>query len=341
MVAHRNDARLRGKWWEIFNEPELNGLEEQLNIDNQNIKQAFENFMAARALIREARAQYFSTLTTAPSYSRSRSSANLAGAGVARGTTGVTTFTGQQSSLYDLPFNITWAPDLWGRVRNTVRECQYGAQFSAADLQNERLIEQASLAEFYFEIWGQDMLQKILNQTVEADKQALELTQARIEVGIDNAISVIRQTTLETAQAINIGLARAQFEHSRRRSRSVCPPNCWSAVPTSQLPSAAWLRPIARSFAWSSRFWAIGGTLSETLFDAGLRRATVNQFIASYNATLAATAKPYSPRSNRDRHLLFDTRAQPWPATFPYRSASKVSARSVLSEELSASMARR
>jgi outer membrane protein TolC len=190
-VARPNDAMPRGKWWEIFMEPELNALEEHLNIDNQNIKQAFENFMVARALIREARAQYFPTLTTGPSYNRSRSSSNLAGASAASGSNGVATFTGQQSTIYTLPADISWAPDLWGRVRNTVREFQYGAQLSAADLENVRLTQQARLAQFYFEIRAQDALQKILNNTVEADKKSLELAKARYETGIDNALSVV------------------------------------------------------------------------------------------------------------------------------------------------------
>jgi len=146
-VAQPNEGMLRGKWWEIFKDLELNALEEQLNIDNQNIKQFYANFMEARALIREARAQYFPVVTTAPAYSRSRSSGTLAGSGAARGATGVATFTGQQSTIYDLPVDITWAPDLWGKVRKTVREFEYAAQLSAADLENERLIEQATLAQ--------------------------------------------------------------------------------------------------------------------------------------------------------------------------------------------------
>src|ERR1700685_1057780 len=76
-VAQPADAKLRGKWWEIFNDPELNALEEQLDINNQNIKQFFENFMEARAIVREARSQYFPTLTAAPSIGHSRTSANL------------------------------------------------------------------------------------------------------------------------------------------------------------------------------------------------------------------------------------------------------------------------
>ena len=157
-VAQPADAKLRGKWWEIFNDPELNALEEQLDIDNQNIKQYFENFMEARAIVREARSQYFPTLTAAPSVTHSRTSANLAAANPTG--TGATSSPHLQSTLYSLPLEASWEPDLWGKVRNTVRQAQYAAQVSAADLESERLTEQASLAQYFFEIRGQDQLQK-------------------------------------------------------------------------------------------------------------------------------------------------------------------------------------
>ena len=199
-VANPQDSMLRGKWWVIFKEPELNALEEKLNIDNQNIKQFFESLMEARALIREARAQYYPTVTFSPIYNRSLASANLAGAAAA-GTNGVTTIGGHQATFMSLPIEISWAPDLWGRVRNLVRQNQYAAQLSAADLENERLTEQASLAEFYFEIRGQDELQRVLNQTVEADKRTLELARARYETGVDSMISVEQaRTTLKACR---------------------------------------------------------------------------------------------------------------------------------------------
>ena len=173
-VAQPQDAALRGKWWEIYNEPELNALEDQLNIDNQNIRQAFENFMEARALVREARSQYFPTVSVGGSYTRSQTSSNV-GSAAGTGTT-----SGKQSQVFSLPADVSWEPDLWGRVRNTVRASQYTAQLTAADLENERLTEQASLAEYFFEIRGQDALQKILNDTVEADKKALEVVRAAL-----------------------------------------------------------------------------------------------------------------------------------------------------------------
>src|SRR5690242_557093 len=167
-VAEPSDAMLRGNWWEIFNDPELNALEEQLNIDNQNIKQFFENFMAARAIVREARAQLFPTATTSPTYSRTKSSGNLGRSFSPQTGTG----SGFISTLYSFPVDVSWTADVFGKIRKTVHEQQYLAQLSAADLENERLIEQAALATFFFEIRGQDALQKVLNDTVEADKQA-------------------------------------------------------------------------------------------------------------------------------------------------------------------------
>jgi NodT family efflux transporter outer membrane factor (OMF) lipoprotein len=210
-VAQPQDAALRGKWWEIYNEPELNALEEELNIDNQNIRQAFENFMEARAMVREARSQYFPTVGVGASYTRSQASSNVGSAA------GTGTASGKQTQVFSLPADVSWEPDLWEKVRNTVRASQYTAQLTAADLENERLTEQSSLAEYFFEIRGQDALQKLLDDTVEADRKALELQQSRYDTGVGDQISVVEaRTTLESTQsaAINLGIARAQYEHA-------------------------------------------------------------------------------------------------------------------------------
>jgi len=335
-VAEPSDAMLRGNWWEIFNDPELNALEEQLNIDNQNIKQFFENFMAARAIVREARAGLFPIATTSPAYSRTKASGNLGRSFSPQTGTG----SGFISTLYSFPVDVSWTADLFGRIRKTVHEQQYLAQLSAADLENERLIEQAALATFFFEIRGQDALQKVLNDTVEADKQALELTQAQYDTGIVDYIAVVQaQTTLESVQAtaINLGIARAQFEHAIAtligkpasefsipvRPITTAPPPIPIGVPSQLLERRPDIAAAERNmavanaeigiaktayfptlsltasggfqstllsqlFEWPSRFWAIGGSLSETIFEGGLRRATVDQFVATYNSALAA-----------------------------------------------------
>jgi NodT family efflux transporter outer membrane factor (OMF) lipoprotein len=211
-VAKPQDAMLHGKWWEIYNDPELNALEDQVNINNQNIKLYFQNLMVARSIIREARSQLFPTASIGPAYTRSRSSANL------KNTTGTGgTNAGSQSSLISLPLDVSWEPDLWGRIRNTIDEARFQAQVSAADLENERLSEQANLAVFFFELRGQDAMQALYNATIEADKKALELARARYETGVDDQISVVEaQSTLQSAESesINLGVARAQYEHA-------------------------------------------------------------------------------------------------------------------------------
>jgi NodT family efflux transporter outer membrane factor (OMF) lipoprotein len=207
--AQPSDAKIRGDWWTIFNQPELNDLESQLDINNQNIKLYFENYMEARALVREARAQYFPTISIGPSYTRQRSSGNLSGTASAN--------TGRTSQIYALPLDVSWTPDLFGRIRNQVHAAQYTAQVNAADLQNERLTEQADLAEYFFEIRGQDALIQLYTQTVAAYQKSLDLTQAQYDTGIGDQLSVVEaQTTLRSAQAslTNLGILRAQYEHA-------------------------------------------------------------------------------------------------------------------------------
>jgi NodT family efflux transporter outer membrane factor (OMF) lipoprotein len=208
--AQPQDAMLRGKWWEIYQEPELNSLEEKLNISNQNIARAFEDFMAARAQVQQARSAYYPTLSVGPSYARNRSSQSQ---------TTATSFSkgNPNSNTFNLPFDVAWEPDLWGRVRNTVRQSANAAQVSAADLENQKLTEQANLAIFYFELRGQDALEDLFRKTVEVDRQSLELTRVLYKTGIDNDEAVAQaEITLKSSQAAltNVGIARAQFEHA-------------------------------------------------------------------------------------------------------------------------------
>ena len=225
-------------------------------------------------------------------------------------------------------------------MRNTVHASQYQAQLTAADLENERLTEQASLAEYFFEIRGQDALQQILNDTVEADKKALEAVRAAYDTGVGDQISVVEaQTTYENAQsaAINTGIARAEYEHAIAmligkqasafsipvEARTSAPPPIPLGLPSQLLERRPDIAAAERNMAaanaqirvayaayypaltlsatggvessaiknlltWPSRFWSVGPSVSETVYDGGLRRATVNQYIATYNANLAA-----------------------------------------------------
>jgi NodT family efflux transporter outer membrane factor (OMF) lipoprotein len=353
-VAQPSDAMLRGRWWTVFGDSELNGLEDQLEVNNQTIKQSFENFLAARALIREARSQLYPTITVGPSFDRSRSSANLVnsfgttGTGTTgTGTTGTTTtgtsnttVSGRQSTIWDAPLDISWEPDLWGRIRNTIRSDQYAAQVSAADLENQKLTEEATLAQSFFELRGEDALQQVLNDVVKADRGSYDLTEAQYENGLVDRISVVQaETTLRSAEAaaINVGVARAQYEHAIAtligkpasdfsmpfRGVTTAPPPLPVGVPSQLLERrpdiAAAERTMAQAnaqigiataayypsltlsasggfesstlkhwFDWSSRLWSIGPSFSETVYDAGLRRATVQQYTATYNADVAS-----------------------------------------------------
>lgn len=341
-VASPQDSLLRGKWWEIFKDPELNALEDQLEVSNQNIKQAYENYMAARALIRQARAQYYPTAATAPSVSRSRASGDVTTAAAAGSGTGGAAASSSEltSNLFSLPGEVSWEPDLWGKIRNTVNQYRYAAQVSAADLENTRLSAQSTLAQTYFSIRGQDALQKLFDDTVAADQKTVDFAQAQYEVGVGDKISVVEaENALQTAQAsaINVGLSRAQFEHAiaillgkppadfsiPKKPLDAIPPPVPIGVPSQLLERrpdiAAAERTMAEANAqigiayaayypsitlsasggfesssftnwltWPSRLWSIGASASETVFDAGLRRATVNQFVAIYNADLAS-----------------------------------------------------
>jgi NodT family efflux transporter outer membrane factor (OMF) lipoprotein len=334
---------LHGKWWEVFNDPELNALEDQLNINNQNIKQAFENFMEARTLITQARSQLYPTVGTAPAYTRSHSSGNLtnntAGSGTGGTGTGSTSNSGVTGSISTLPFEVSWEPDLWGKVRNTIHQAQYNAQLSAADLENERLTEQASLAAYFFELRGQDALQRVFDDTIEADNKSVELSRARYETGVDDQISLVEaEIALQTAVAssTNLGIARAQYEHAIAvligatpsnfsipvKPLDAKPPTLPVGIPSQLLERRPDIAASERNMAaanaqigiataayypnltitasagfessalknlmtWPSRFWSVGPSLSETIFDAGLRRATVNQYVAVYNADVA------------------------------------------------------
>src|ERR1035438_1355246 len=208
-VAQPQDSALHGKWWEIFGDPQLNALEEQVNISNQNVAAAFASFMAARALVREARAQYFPTVTASASIVRQHQPSSSGGT---------------TSNNYSLPFDASWTPDLFGRVRNLVRAAAANAQASAADLENTRLTAQAELAVDYVPLPAQRALKQLLDSTVVAYEKSLELTRALYETGIDSDEAVAQaETQLEATRALDtsLGILRAQYEHAIADRKSV------------------------------------------------------------------------------------------------------------------------
>jgi NodT family efflux transporter outer membrane factor (OMF) lipoprotein len=334
-TAQPRDNALRGKWWEIFNDSRLNALEDQVTVSNQNIAVASANFLAARALVRQARSHYFPTVTTNPAITAQRPSASNSTAATAGSSShSVSTFT-----AYSLPFDATWQPDLFGRVRNTVRSSIAAAQVSAADLENVRLSVQAELAADYYALRGQDSLQHLLDRSVVDFQESLALTKVLYETGISSDEAVAQaETQLQTtqAQATAVGIVRSQLEHAiaaligrpastfsvapeplnikppaipygvpsqllERRpdiaaaERLVAQANTQIGIaqaayfPTVSLDGSVGLQSthIADWFTWPSRFFSVGPALAETIFDAGLRRATVQQFRAQYDAQVA------------------------------------------------------
>jgi NodT family efflux transporter outer membrane factor (OMF) lipoprotein len=206
-IARPRDDIPRGKWWEMFGDPQLNALEEQVSEANQNVKVAEARFRQARALIGFYRAGLFPTVTAGVSASSLRDSTNRAYPPSSKAAT--------QDFL--LSGDVSYELDLWGRVRRSVTAAREEAQATAADLETARLSLQAELAFNYFELRSSDAQQRLLNDTVKAYEDALKLTTNRFEGGAAAKSDVAQaRTQLETTlvQATDIAVQRAQFEHA-------------------------------------------------------------------------------------------------------------------------------
>jgi NodT family efflux transporter outer membrane factor (OMF) lipoprotein len=205
--AEPQDNISRGSWWTIYNDRQLNALEEQVNISNQNLAAAEAQYRQALALVQVARAAYFPTATAGPSVSRSRTSANVSTSN------GIS----QTSSDYLFSAQVTWQPDLWGKVRRQVESSKASAQASDADLEGVRLSMQGQLAQDYFQLRTLDSQKQILTTTVDNYKKFLALTKNRYATGVAAQSDVLTaQTQLETAQTqlVATGVQRAQLEHA-------------------------------------------------------------------------------------------------------------------------------
>jgi NodT family efflux transporter outer membrane factor (OMF) lipoprotein len=216
-MAEPGDADLRGPWWQRFGDPALDALEARVDVSNQNLMSAEATYRQASALVREARSAYFPTVTVGVGYARSRSSATL-GSSASAGSTGATrNGGGTKSDFFQLPIDITWAPDFWGKVRRSVEASQAGAQASAADVQTARLSLQGELALDYFQLRTLDAQRRLLDATVAAFDRSLSLTRTRYIGGVASQVDVVQaQAQLDSAraQAFDVGVQRAQLEHA-------------------------------------------------------------------------------------------------------------------------------
>ena len=204
-MATPSDGLLKGKWWEIFGDPQLNRLEELVNINNQNVKQAEAQFRQARALVAANHANYYPTIGSTPAITQSDTGTNTA---EERGT----------SQSFSLPATATWEPDLWGRVRLSVENAVSNAQVSAADLENIRLSQQALLATDYFLLAAQDMQldgAAAIPSTPTRRTCSSPSTASTAELR-RGPILPWRKPSLRArkAQSTDLHVARAQYEHA-------------------------------------------------------------------------------------------------------------------------------
>jgi NodT family efflux transporter outer membrane factor (OMF) lipoprotein len=207
--AQPNDQNIGGNWWELFQDSQLNALEKQVDVSNQNLKAAQAQYTQARALVRYSRADLFPTVTAGASAARSRTSNNRPPPS--------STFNGITTNDFQIPFELSYQIDVWGRVRRTVESSRDQAQASAADLATVNLSMHSQLALYYFQARLLDAEEQLLNSTVTQYEQALALIESRYAGGIASDVEVQQaKTQLETtrAQAIDVGVARAQFEHA-------------------------------------------------------------------------------------------------------------------------------
>jgi NodT family efflux transporter outer membrane factor (OMF) lipoprotein len=207
-AAQPSAEMAKGKWWEIFQDPQLNGLEEKINVSNQTLKAAQLQFEQARAVVRVNRADLYPTVTAGVSAAREHLSQNRPNGSLVA----TNSFTDLQ-----LPVDVSYEPDVWGRVRRTVEAARENAQATAGDLESVNLSLHAELATDYFVLRTLDAEIDLLNSTVAAYQKALELTQNRFSGGVASQVDVAQaETQLETtrAQMVDLGVQRAANEHA-------------------------------------------------------------------------------------------------------------------------------
>src|SRR5579863_8877507 len=321
------DAYSKGRWWELYNDPALNALEEQVSVSNQNVMQAEAQFQEARAAVSVARAALFPIAAATPAIT-------AAGSGAAS----TSTLSGARTS-FSLPFNASWEPDLWGNIRRSITASAATAQFFAAAVGNVRLLYQSELAQDFFNLHGLDAEAELLTRTEASYEQYLTLTQNRFSAGIASDLDVSQaesQLYQLQSQLMDLGVQRAAFEHAiailtgkapaeltiPAVTLNTSPPPVPLGIPSELLERrpdiAAAERQVAAAneqigiamaafypnltltgsaglqsssllswFTWPSRFWSVGPQLAETLFDAGRRRGVIAEERAAYDATVA------------------------------------------------------
>jgi NodT family efflux transporter outer membrane factor (OMF) lipoprotein len=330
-VAQPADRLPRGAWWQVYGDPELSALADQVAAANQDLKIAEARYRQARAAILFNRASLFPTISAGAGASTTRLSDNrpFLSPGVSLGNSGD----------FLVSLDMSYEVDLWGRIRRTVAASRQEAQATAADVETAKLSLQAALVMAYFELRAADEQQRLLDATLKAYAASLELTKNRFEEGAAPKSDVaLAQTQLDTtqAQATDIGVQRAQLEHAIAiligvppaafslppKPQPLKPPDIPVGVPSELLERRPDIAAAERRVAEAneqigiaeaayyptvtlnasvgfestspasllqapSLLWAVGLSMTQTLFDAGRRKATSDAARAAYDATVA------------------------------------------------------
>jgi NodT family efflux transporter outer membrane factor (OMF) lipoprotein len=214
--AEPADVADRGAWWSIYHDPVLDGLERQVEVSNQSLKESLAAYDQARALVDEASANFWPSIAISPSVTRSKSGSGSGSSSALARQFGVSSGS-KATTSYSATASASWDIDLWGKIRRTVESDEETAQADAADVANAKLSAQATLASDYFQMRSADQLKTLLHDTVEAYKRSLKITQDQYNAGTAAKTDVITaQTQLQSAQSqeINTGVQRATLEHA-------------------------------------------------------------------------------------------------------------------------------
>jgi NodT family efflux transporter outer membrane factor (OMF) lipoprotein len=329
--AQPGDDKIRGDWWQLFGDAALNDLEPQVATANPSVRAAEASFRQARAAITINRSALYPTIQTVPNISSNRLSANSP--------TGPAAVRGQTFGIFQLPLDVSYEVDLWGRIRRSIAAAREQFQGASADLENVKLLLGTELAVDYLNARLLDAQKELLANNVEAFRRAFELTQNRYNGGIASRAEVtqaetqLRQTE---AQLVDVDEARAQYEHAiavltgknpedyhlpvspwrnpppvvpvgvpselleRRPDIAIAERRMAAANEQIGIAQAAFFPQLVITatgglqagrlvdwFNWPSRFWAVGPSAGQILFDAGRRRAQVESARAGYQVTTA------------------------------------------------------
>src|SRR5215475_13745676 len=310
--AAPKDGFNKGRWWEIFNDPDLNKMEEQVAVSNENLKAARARFYEARAIIKQNQSAFLPGISGGAGVTATHQSDNRP-------------LSHANYTDYTVPIDISYEADVWGRIKYNVNASTATAQATAADLETVNLSVHAELATDYFSLRGLDAEKELLDETVQAYEKTLELTENRFKGGIASKGDVAKaETQLETtrAQAIDVTEQRAEFEHAiatlagkpatdftlARSPLKMDPPDIAAAerrvsaanaqigvartaffpVLSLQAPTGFESASLLNWLTGPSTLFGLGPAAVLPLFDAGRRRAVSEQMRSSYDEAVAS-----------------------------------------------------